>query len=609
MGTANTVSLIIYLGMIVFALFLHTKNNKNSAYQVYVSDVIFNKVYTVLLPTAIILIGAALRLYRLAGIPAGLHQDEASIGYEAYILSAFGLDRDGNPFPIYPITYGSGGGSPLMIYLNVITTKLLGSSALSLRILPAILGIATLVVLFFLIRILSRETLLSEKSAIPFQRVTGEYLWLPLVSVAIMALVPWHVMLSRWSLDCNTTPFFVVSALLLFILGGAKKERGTIFYALSAVVYSLCLYSYGAATFVIPLHLIIMCIICVKSGRMTMSQVKLGVGIFLLVSLPLLVFYAVNFLNLPEIITPIFSITKFTAKRSIFASGAGLFPAIFVNFITMIKNMTLGNSSEQILSYIPGFPPFLAFTFPMTILGIVISFIRAKGGSFMDLIMNSLFYPSFIFGLFVEEDITRMVLIFIPLVFYLARGFVFVVDEFVTVQKSSYKKHIKALAVAAKALPPALFFIGAFLFAQVYFTDYNNLSAEAFMPGYGEACAYAEDIISKEGTIFSTYEHVSAPFMIALYYTKTPPEDFLQTVHYKDPLAEFRIADSFTHFRFGLPDDMNDNLALYLAEGSVFILHKTQLPTLEEIPGYDAESMGIKAFGNFCVISASSNRK
>ncbi|MCR5342224.1 MAG: hypothetical protein K6E70_02520 [Butyrivibrio sp.] len=631
MQTINPVFLISYLGIIIISLFLYSKRDKSSFSQINLSGITYNKIYTIILPVAIIVIGTALRLYRLAKIPEGLHQDEASIGYEAYILSVFGIDRDGNRYPVYPITYGSGGGSPLMIYLNAVTTFLFGSNALTLRALPAFLGCLTLVIAFLLLKKLSLESVLESESATSLQYVTGEYLWIPLVSLCVIALCPWHIMLSRWSLDSNTTPFWVITALLVFVIASTKQKdssafenigilfkyrdrkksrslsasntAATLLYALSAFLYALSLYSYGASTFVIPAHLILMCIIFKKNKRMTTFQIIVGVLVFALFTAPLFTFYIINALDLPAIVTPFFTITKFTAKRSVFASGSGILLSVGKNLFTIVKNLTLGDSSEQILNYIPGFPPFYAFTFPMTLLGIVISIIRSRRGELIDLVIHTLFFPSLIFGLFVEEDITRMVLIFIPVIYYLARGFIFVVGEFVTIEKNSASAVKKYAAILAKAVVPLLFVVASILFSNTYITEFNSLSAESYMPGYGEACAYADKLAGDSSTIYSTYEHVSAPFMIALYYTKTPPKDFLQTVHYKDPDAEFRIADSFTHFKFGLPEDIADSAGEHLGAGDIFILHVSQLGLVGADKEDASELMNVRTFGNFVVIS------
>lgn len=625
MQTMNPILLLSYIGILVLSLFLYFRKNKEKSTHISIQDISFNKLYTVALPVLVILIGCALRLYQLSAIPAGLHQDEASIGYEAFILSEFGMDRDGNRYPIYPITYGSGGGSPLMIYLNAVTSFLFGSNVLTLRALPAILGCLTLVIIFLLVRELSKESVSKKETKLSLQYLTGEFLWLPLVSLCVMAFSPWHIMLSRWSLDSNTTPFWVLTAMLLFVIASKKQKESasfesigtlfksadqkkkrtlsasapdaTILYCLSAFFYSLTLYSYGAATIVIPIHLVLMCIIFTGSRRMTSFQVIIGIIVFAVFSAPLFIFYAVNFFDLPQIITPFFSITKFTAKRSVFAQGSGMLLIIGHNLLTMLKNLTIGNSSEQILNYIPGFPPFYAFTFPLSIAGFILSIIRTKKGRLIDLVINSFALPAFLFGLFVDEDITRMVLIFIPVIYYLARGFIFVVGEFVTVEKKYAHSPIRYAAIAAKAFTPFLFILATLFFSRTYFTDFNAMSSESYMPGYGEACVYAEECIGFEATVYSTYEHVSAPFMVALYYTKTPPKDFLLTVHYKDPDAEFRIADSFTHFKFGLPKDIAEKGADYLNNGDVFILHKSQLYLFDS-----ASDVSVRAFGDFVVV-------
>ena len=195
--------------------------------------------------------GTALRFVNLAALPDGLQQDEASIGYEAYCLANFGIDRNGYHWPVYPITWGSGGGSPLMIYCNVLTTKLFGSCVTSIRMVPAFFGSLTLVLFFcLLLRLYGRKTALA--------------------GLAILSLTPWHLMLSRWSLDSNTAPFFELIAVSVFLLAAEKKK--TSLYAAAAALSALCLYSYGSANIVIPLWLLFSCVYCIRRKRLTPSQ-------------------------------------------------------------------------------------------------------------------------------------------------------------------------------------------------------------------------------------------------------------------------------------------------------------------------------------------------
>ncbi|WP_026495950.1 hypothetical protein [Butyrivibrio sp. WCD3002] len=629
MSTINLLFTTLYLAAAGGCVVLWYKRDKSSSSQINISNVSFNKLYTILLPIAVVILGGLLRLYKLGDIPMGLHQDEASIGYEAYILSTFGIDRNGYRFPVYPITYGSGGGSPLMIYLNVITTFLFGSGVTTLRALPAVLGILTLPLFFLTIQKLSSSSIKTSENVNSLQNINGEYIWIPLVSLCIITFSPYHLMLSRWSLDSNTTPFWIILSLFLFTQGMSlqkdfssfenvgtlfqardKKKRellhssdvkATLLFALSAVCYALSLYSYGATTIIIPIHLLIISIFCVKTGRMTPFQMILGIILFILFLLPLILFYAVSFFGLPQIITPAFTINALTSKRSVFASGSGFMLAIVKSIITMVKNLTVGNSSEQILNYIPGFAPLFSFTFPITIAGMVASFIRAKRGECLDVFMISLFIPSFVFGLFVEEDINRMVVLFIPVMYFLARGYIFVTSEFIMIEKATANKTLRTLMIACKSAAPAIFFVAAALFVSTYFEDYNRMTTDAFMPGYGEACNYANDAAADDKLIYSTYSHLSAPYMIALYYTKTSPYEFMETVHYRDDSSEFRIADSFGKFVFGLPEDFKDKSGFYLDDGNVFILHRDDLSE-NEITA-DGSKYKFSYFGNFVVVT------
>ena len=94
-----------------------------------------------LLPIAVLSVAAFLRLYDLATIPGGLLTDEAFNGLDALRI----IDGDR---PIFLVE--NNGREPLFIYLQAISIAFLGQSALSLRVVSAILGIMTVVVSYFL---------------------------------------------------------------------------------------------------------------------------------------------------------------------------------------------------------------------------------------------------------------------------------------------------------------------------------------------------------------------------------------------------------------------------------------------------------------------------
>jgi hypothetical protein len=56
---------------------------------------------------ATLLAGILLRTWKFGTHPAGLQQDEASIGVEAASLYYYGVDRNGESFPVHFIAWGS----------------------------------------------------------------------------------------------------------------------------------------------------------------------------------------------------------------------------------------------------------------------------------------------------------------------------------------------------------------------------------------------------------------------------------------------------------------------------------------------------------------------
>ena len=529
--------------------------------------------------TGIILFAAAVRLIGLGSVPAGLQQDEASLGYDAFAIAKYGVDRNGFAYPIYPITWGCGGGSPLMIYINVLTIKLFGTGVVKLRLLPAILGIATVYIFYLILK----EITLSYKKS--------------LFGAAFLALCPWHIILSRWSLDSNIMPFTLGLSVYLFILG--IKTGKTLIYCLSAAAYAMCMYSYGSATIVVPIHLILISIYCLRKKVLSVKQLILAVLTFVIVFSPLLVFYAVNYLGLPEIVTDSFSFNKFTASRSdeVFIRFDSSLPReLWENIRQLIITLTIGDNDEMLCHFIPGYATLFEFTFPITFLGIFLgkrAFLKCEDTkenseraidddkrSAMDAVFVTLLISCVLLAVGIRADVSRMVMIFLSLVYFLVKGISFIWD----------RRAACAYAVMVVVV------LAAGLFIKDYFTGFNDKTANLFMPGYGEAAKRAYEIAGDDTEIYSTYENLSAPFVIALYYTDYNPVKFADTVVYKDETDEFRVAESFGNFKFGLPEDY----ASYAGKDAVLILSSSELDTID-----GATDCTVENFGRYSVVYGS----
>ncbi len=519
----------------------------------------------------IMLVAAFLRLFMLGQIPYGLQQDEASIGYDAYTLATYGIDRNGYPYPIYPITWGCGGGSPLLIYLNVIVIKLFGTGVIKLRMIPAVLGVATVFIFFFVLReIYGYESRKSYRNIIA------------VIGTLFLAICPWHVILSRWSLDSNIIPFFLCLALYLFMLG--IRTGKTWIYILSAVTYAICMYSYGSATIVVPIHLLLLCIICLKKKVLNIKQLILSGITFMVVFAPLFLFYAVNYLGVPEILTDYFSVNKFTASRSgevFLALDSNLISNLVKNFKALLVVLTFGDDAEMRCHYILGYATLFEFTFPITFIGIVASIVNffrrgddentAKEKA-ADFVWISALIACFIMAIVIISDISRMAMMFLPLIYFFVRGCYFILEK--------SRKMFAAVVV--------IFMLAAASFTKDYFMDFNEITDNIFMPGYGDAISRAYEIAGDERQIYSTYEGLASPFMLALYYNNYDVYKFCDTVVYIDPHAEFRTARSFGNFVF---DDLPDDIHAKEYENTVFVISNSELGLFEGYDGYIVEKM------------------
>jgi 4-amino-4-deoxy-L-arabinose transferase-like glycosyltransferase len=179
------------------------------------------------LPLFIILIvGAALRFYRIGELPPGLYRDEAFYG-----LDALGVLR-GHPAIFFAANNGREG---LFMYLLALGIAFLGRTPLALRIVSASIGTLTLVAIYA-----AGRNLFSHRVGV--------------LSAGVMAVTFWHVALSRVAFRAITLPLLlcITVALLanVFHRLRAGKDGSSSFTTLSimaGMALGLTLYTYTSA--------------------------------------------------------------------------------------------------------------------------------------------------------------------------------------------------------------------------------------------------------------------------------------------------------------------------------------------------------------------------
>jgi 4-amino-4-deoxy-L-arabinose transferase-like glycosyltransferase len=182
-----------------------------------------------------IFIGAILRLYSLETIPPGLHADEALTGYTAYSILKTGKDLLGeNNFTSFNDTNIGGVYPSLLSWLLVPFVAVFGLEIYVDRLPSALLGIASILLLFAIVKELTKN----EKIA--------------LISAFFIAINPAAIHISRQGLLQSIGLFTVLIGIYLFLLGGRNSKL----FLLSSFVLGLSLYAYDAPRLFLPLMLI-----------------------------------------------------------------------------------------------------------------------------------------------------------------------------------------------------------------------------------------------------------------------------------------------------------------------------------------------------------------
>jgi len=221
---------------------------------------------TVVILVLITLAAFVLRFNGLGSLPA-LNADEAAIGYNAYSLSETGRDEHGNSWPIHFESFGDFKPG-LVFYLVMPFVKLFGLSILSVRFLPALLGVLTVPALYFLLVELFKERKLGIFASL------------------LLAISPWHIHFSRGAWEVNVATFFMITGVWAFLR--SRKENKYLF--LSALFFVLALYAYHSARVIVPLLVLGLLIIYRKNlfaGKNIGNTLLVGAFSFV-VLLPLL---------------------------------------------------------------------------------------------------------------------------------------------------------------------------------------------------------------------------------------------------------------------------------------------------------------------------------
>lgn len=467
--------------------------------------------FEIVIFSCILVVGSLFRILFLNRFPSGINQDEAFGAYEALCLMRTGSDSFGYHLPVYLTVWGSG-MSVLPSYMMIPWIGLFGNQIWCVRIPQAILGSIAIAACFFLVKRITSN----NRAA--------------LISMFVLAINPWHFMMSRWGLDCNMAPHFMLFATLFFCIGMEKPK----FLILSAINYGLCLYCYALfwpfAAITILLQIIY--VIIMKKFRFNRYYLISG-GLLFLMALPLMLFLLVNRGTIEPISTPLFTVPRLIGYRSSEFSFKG-FEDKLLNIIKIIITQNDGlpwNATEK-------YGIFYKFGLPFVVLGIAylikefIKKCKKKEFSYEIFILIQI-AVSFLIASMTDTNINRANYFFIPLTICMGFGFYFIS----TLLKEEIVKNALIIGLGIMLC----YFAG---FAKYYFTDYAKEIGYSFSYGVDEAIRFADTFDTE------IYITNSIVYTKVMYLTGVDSKEYRDTVQYKNYPSMYLDIYGFGKYHF-----------------------------------------------------------
>lgn len=172
----------------------------------------------------LIIVGIFTRFFNLNNLFYGFHNDEVLNGYIGRYILENGFDVYGNKWPI--LYFNTFGDYPNVIpmYLSGFFTYIFGLNPFAVRFPIALFGFMTI----FLVYYLNKKIFVDKKVAF--------------VSALTLAVMPWHLVLSRSTAEGITASFVFLVAVIFLILSEQKNKLKYLFFSMILSVFTYLLY-------------------------------------------------------------------------------------------------------------------------------------------------------------------------------------------------------------------------------------------------------------------------------------------------------------------------------------------------------------------------------
>ena len=475
---------------------------------------------------------------------------------DAKALADYGTDRFGMRFPVHLTAWGYGQMSSLLSYLMAPLIKLFGLNPVVARLPQLIVSLLGLLALYLFCRDAFGKTA-------------------ALVIFAFGAINPWHILQSRWALDCNLYPHFFLFG--LYFLNRAMKGKKRLWLCVSMVMFGLCMYCYGIAIYTMPVFLMLACVYLLVKKRVSLGEALMALVVWLAVAWPFILVMAINFFRWDTIETPIFTLPYFAGSVR---SGDILFfseniPAQLWQNMKALAAAAIIQKPDLPWNSIGQFGSLYLFSLPFAIAGLVWLLKRLKTSDGAVLLL--LFFVTGVWcGLCTNNvNINRVNIIFYPMLCFTGLGL-----------------YAVGRCVRVRFLRPGLaagYLLAFCLFCGCYFGPYAQQIEDYFLKDFGEAVASLKDSPAERLYITGKSQGENTAYVsqvLTLFYHETDAEYF-QGKRELPGLLPYRERYTFANME-QLVIDPQENAA-YVAAG-------------EELDNFDLNDYAIDQYGRYYVL-------
>ena len=353
------------------------------------------------------------RVHDFGKYPADINCDESMAAVEAMAIVDNGTDHLGTSYPVYFEAWEHGQMNVLYSYLLTGFLRFFEANTMVVRLpmlLFSILGIIALIIFTWII--------FSKEAA--------------LFVLAFTAVNPWHIMQSRWALESNMFPHFLIFGLAFLCVSIYSRKK--ILLYISFLFYGLSLYGYGVAYAFVSIFLFLSVLFLYRTKTFNLATLITALFCFFFVAWPIFTMMYINLFKLPSISVGPVTIQLFektTRTSDILFFSDDMFHQLLTN-IRYLWNIIVLQKMDVWWNQLPAIGTMYKISLPFLIVGIIkifqLAIQKSEPGTYnyqkicsIILIIN--LAASLLTGLIINNvNVTRMNHIYYLLILFTAYG-------------------------------------------------------------------------------------------------------------------------------------------------------------------------------------------